>query len=235
MDSLYSKYFKLNSKHLAILIDPEKHNLNELKSLSKRIDSSGIDLILIGSSLSMSNYDEAIRVIKLNCNQPVFLFPGNSLQLSAEADALLNLSLISGRNPELLIGEHVRSAMFLKQINLEVIPTGYLLIDGGVKTSVEYMSNTLSIPNNKFDIAVATAVAGEYLGLRSIYLEAGSGALNSVPTDLIRAVKSQINIPIICGGGIKTKEEIRAQWDAGTNIVVVGTAFEQNPSLLEQF
>ncbi len=233
MGSLYSKYFTVDSKHLAILIDPEKHSLSQLEILSKKINNSRVDIILIGSSLSSVNYDNAIRILKSNCEKPVFLFPGNSLQLSSEADALLNLSLISGRNPELLIGEHIRSAMFLKQLDLEVIPTGYILIDGGVKTSVEYMSNTTSIPNIKNDIAVSTAVAGEFLGLKSIYLEAGSGALNPVPTAMIQAVRAQINIPIICGGGIKTKKEIKEQWDSGTNIVVVGTAFEQNPTLLD--
>ena len=234
MNNLYLKYFTTNSKLLAILIDPEKHSIDELKNLSRKLASSRIDIILIGSSLSSLHYDDAIRTIKSICNKPVFLFPGNSLQLSAEADGLLNLALISGRNPEFLIGEHVRSAMFLKQLDLEVIPTGYILIDGGIKTSVEYMSNTVSIPNNKNDIVVATAVAGEYLGLKSIYLEAGSGALNPVPVDMIRAIRAQINIPIICGGGIKSMGDIQERWNSGTNIVVVGTAFEQNPSLLER-
>ena len=165
----------------------------------------------------------------------MLLFPGNHLQLSNKADALLNLSLISGRNPEFLIGEHVRSAMFLKQSKLEIIPTGYILVDGGSRTSVEYMSNTQSIPRNKSDIAVATALAGEYLGLKAIYLEAGSGAKQSVPNEMLKAVSKNINIPIICGGGIKTKTEIQEKWDAGANIVVIGSAFENNPNFLEEF
>jgi len=157
------------------------------------------------------------------------------LQLSSKADALLNLSLISGRNPEFLIGEHVKSAFLLKQSKLEIIPTGYILIDGGGKTSVEYMSNTQSIPRTKTDIAVATAIAGEFLGLKSIYLEAGSGAKNSVPNRMIETIKQNISVPIICGGGIRSKKEISEKWNAGANIVVIGSAFENNPAFFDDF
>jgi len=229
------KYLNKSLKLIAILIDPEKHTLKQLGDLVRKIEVSSINLILVGSSLSSGSYNEVIDIIKSGTQKEVLLFPGNRLQLSEKADALLNLSLISGRNPEFLIGEHVRSAMFLKQSKLEIIPTGYILVDGGSRTSVEYMSNTQSIPRNKSDVAVATALAGEYLGLKAIYLEAGSGAKRSVPNEMLKAVSKNINIPIICGGGIKTKTEIQEKWDAGANIVVIGSAFENNPKFLEEF
>lgn len=230
-----SKYLNKSAKLTAILIDPEKHTLKELGDLVQKIEVSSIDLILVGSSLSSGSYNEVIDIIKSGTKKEVLLFPGNHLQLSNKADALLNLSLISGRNPEFLIGEHVRSAMFLKESKLEIIPTGYILVDGGNRTSVEYMSDTKSIPRNKSDIAVATALAGEYLGLKAIYLEAGSGAKQSVPNEMVKAVSMSISIPIICGGGIKTKTEIQEKWNAGANIVVIGSAFEKNPKFLEEF
>jgi len=235
MNQIFSKYFDKSAKLIAILIDPEKHTLEELKILAKKIERSSIDLIFVGSSLSSTSYDNAIKTIKKETQKAVILFPGNRLQLSNNADALLNLSLISGRNPDFLIGEHVRSSMFLKQSELEIIPTGYMLIDGGNKTSVEYMSNTQSIPRSKNDIAVATALAGEYLGLKCIYLEAGSGAKLSVPNQMIDSVRKHTNLPIICGGGIKTTTEIQDKWNAGANILVIGSAFENNPSFLEEF
>lgn len=235
MSQIYSHYFSSSAKQLAILIDPEKQTADSLQKLAKRIDDSVIDLIFVGSSLSSNDYNACILNIKALTQKPVILFPGNALQLSPNADALLNLSLISGRNPDFLIGEHVKSALFVKKSGLEVIPTGYVLIDGGRKTSVEYMSNTQAIPRDKTDIAVATAVAGEHLGLKTIYLEAGSGAKESVPNAMLKAVKAQIDLPIICGGGIKSKTEIQEKWEAGANIVVIGTAFEQNPEFLNEF
>lgn len=235
MKNCYSKYFTLSGQYLAILIDPEKHDHHSLKDLVEKINSSTIDLIFVGSSLSSLNYSEIIASIKKWSQKPVIIFPGNSLQLSHHADALLNLSLISGRNPELLIGEHVKSAMQIKQSGIEVIPTGYVLIEGGRRTSVEYMSNTQSIPRSKPDIAVATAVAGELLGLKTIYLEAGSGAEHTVPLNTIELVKKNINIPIICGGGIRDEETIKQMWKAGANIVVLGSAFENNPEFLKAF
>ncbi len=233
--NIYNRYFNIKEKLLAILIDPEKHSDEELSVLIDKIDKSKIDLIFVGSSLSAKYYDAVIQSIKIKTDKPVLLFPGNSLQLSFKADALLNLSLISGRNSELLIGEHVRSAILLKQSGIEVIPTGYMLIDGGERTSVEYMSNTQSVPRNKEDIAVATAVAGELLGLRTVYLEAGSGAKYSVPNKMIEAVRNNISLPIICGGGIRSKQEIEEKWEAGANIVVVGNAFEEDSDFLNEF
>jgi len=235
MNTIYSKYFTNNSKLLAILIDPEKQNMQSIEKLVSSIAQSSIDIILLGGSLSSTSFDDVIINIKSRCSKPIILFPGNSLQLSTRADALLNLSLISGRNPEFLIGEHVKSAGFIKKSKLEVIPTAYILIDGGVKTSVEYISNTQAIPNTKNDIAIATALAGQYLGLKCIYLETGSGAKYSVPESMIKAVKDNIDIPIICGGGIKSKQEVEEKWQAGANIVVIGTAFEKDPNFLLEF
>jgi putative glycerol-1-phosphate prenyltransferase len=235
MSSIFQKYFESGQKQLAILIDPEKQSLKALLKLSETIENSRIDLIFVGSSLSSKDYTEAISNIKSKTKKPVLLFPGNSLQLSPEADALLNLSLISGRNPEYLIGEHVKSALFVKQSGIEVIPTAYLLIESGNKTSVEYISNTQSIPRNKLDIALSTALAGEFLGLKCIYLEAGSGAQMSVPNEMLTLLRQHLNIPIICGGGMHTKKDIEDKWKAGADIVVVGTAFEKNPDLISEF
>jgi len=232
---IFERYFNTDSKLIAILIDPDKHDKNSLNHLIDKIKLSSIDLIFVGSSLSGKGYDSSIESIKTKVDKPVLLFPGSHLQLTEKADALLNLSLISGRNPELLIGEHVRSSLFLKQSGLEIIPTGYVLIDGGVRTSVEYMSGTQSIPREKTDIAVATVLAGEYLGLKCVYLEAGSGAKQSVPNPMIESVRKQTNLPIICGGGIKSKTEVQEKWTAGANIVVIGSAFEKDPNFLEQF
>ncbi len=233
MQSIYNQYLSSSKKRLAILIDPEKWTDVQLKNWSKKIDKAHIDFVLLGSSLSSRPYDNAIQLLKKHTQKPVLLFPGNSLQLSAYADALLNLSLISGRNAELLIGEQVRSAVIIKNLNLETIPTGYILIDGGTRTSVEYMSQTSSIPREKADIAVATALAGAQLGLKCIYLEAGSGAMQSVPNSMITAVKQMVEIPVIVGGGIRTLDEIESKWKAGADVVVVGTAFERDGSLLE--
>jgi len=233
MQSIYNQYLSSSKKRLAILIDPEKWTDVQLKNWSKKIDKAHIDFVLLGSSLSSRPYDDAIQLLKKHTQKPVLLFPGNSLQLSAYADALLNLSLISGRNAELLIGEQVRSAVIIKNLKLETIPTGYILIDGGTRTSVEYMSQTSSIPREKADLAVATALAGAQLGLKCIYLEAGSGAMQSVPNSMITAVKQMIEIPVIVGGGIRTLDEIESKWNAGADVVVVGTAFERDGSLLE--
>ncbi len=233
MQSIYNQYLSSSKKRLAILIDPEKWTDVQLKNWSKKIDKAHIDFVLLGSSLSSRPYDNAIQLLKKHTQKPVLLFPGNSLQLSAYADALLNLSLISGRNAELLIGEQVRSAVIIKNLNLETIPTGYILIDGGTRTSVEYMSQTSSIPREKTDIAVATALAGTQLGLKCIYLEAGSGAMQSVPNSMITAVKQMVEIPVIVGGGIRSLDEIESKWKAGADVVVVGTAFERDGSLLE--
>ena len=223
---------KNNNKLFALLIDPDEHSEKSLIALTVKANEASVDLIFIGGSLLNSSIDHSIDSIKKHTSIPVILFPGSLLQLSSKADGVLLLSLISGRNPDLLIGNHVVAASYLKKNNLEILPTGYMLVDGGKTTSVEYMSNTQPIPSDKPDIAVATAMAGEMLGLRLIYLEAGSGAKTSLTTQTISQVNNNINIPLIVGGGIKTAEDIKRIVSAGADIIVAGTALEQNPDIL---
>ncbi len=234
MKTIYEKYFNKKEHHLAVLIDPDKNEISNLKSMAKALKQAPVDLLLIGSSLSSKNYDESIEILKQESHCDIVLFPGNAMQLSDKADALLNLSLLSGRNAEFLIGEHVRSAFRIQQLNTEIIPTAYLLIDGGTPTSVQYMSGTHPIPRNKTDIALATALAGQQLGFKSVYLETGSGAEHSVPETMINCLSEELNIPIICGGGIKSMKSVEKKWDSGANIVVIGTAFENNISFFKQ-
>lgn len=219
-------------KLLAVLVDPDKCTTQLLNIICDKRNKEILDFIFVGGSLVSKNINDTIIELKKRTEKPIVLFPGNSNQLSDKADALLMLSLISGRNPEYLIGQHVNAAPIIARSKIEVIPTGYILIDGGVSTSVEYMSNTRPIPRDKIDIAIATSLAGQYLGLKMLYLEAGSGAQNPVPIEMIKAVKENVNIPIIVGGGLRTKESIEKAYQAGADIVVVGTAIENNPDLL---
>lgn len=224
-----------NRKKFIVLIDPDHIKLNNLDSIAKLASDADIDAFFIGGSLIMNNQmDTAITQLKEICPKPVILFPGGSLQLSFRADALLLLSLISGRNPDLLIGKHVETATFLRMSPLEIISTGYMLIDGGVATSVSYISNTYPIPRTKDDIAVCTAIAGEMLGLKLIFMDAGSGALQPISTDMITAVSANINIPLIVGGGIRTAQKVADNYAAGADIVVVGNAIEKDPSLIKE-
>lgn len=222
-------------KRLAILLDPDKLPPAQLERTVALAASCGVHYLFVGGSLIVNDrLDTLLSDIRSRCNIPLVLFPGNSFQLSYRADALLFLSLISGRNPELLIGQHVIAAPFLKISPLEIIPTGYMLIDGGVPTAVQYMSNTLPIPAGKDDIAVCTAMAGEMLGLKMIYLEAGSGALQPVSPHTIEAVRNVLEIPLLVGGGIRTAEQATAAWRAGADIVVVGNAAERSPELIRE-
>lgn len=223
---------KNGKKLFALLIDPDNHTKESLLKVISHANNSQVDLILIGGSLLNNQIDHSAKLIKDNTKIPLLLFPGSPLQITSTADGILLLSLISGRNPDLLIGNHVIASSYIKRSGLEVIPTGYILIEGGKSTSVEYMSNTRPIPAEKTDIAIATAMAGEMLGLKLIYLEAGSGANNHVRYDLINGVKQNISIPLVVGGGIKTKTDIEQTIKAGADIVVVGTAIEKNPSML---
>lgn len=226
---------KRGEKKFVVLLDPDKLRLKKLEQTLELAVECGIDYFFIGGSLVVNNMlDELLTGIRERCNIPMILFPGNSFQLSYRADAILFLSLISGRNPELLIGQHVISAPFLKMSPLEIISTGYMLIDGGVQTAVQYMSNTYPIPAAKDDIAVCTALAGELLGLKMIYMDAGSGALNPVPEPMIEAVSSAIQIPLIVGGGIRTPEKLEADMKAGADIIVVGNALEKDPVLMRE-
>ncbi len=231
--NLIDKKIEEKRKLFALLIDPDHHNQKSLQELIKRANQANVDLIFVGGSLLNSSIDESLLMIKKYTSIPVIIFPGSLLQLSSNADGILLLSLISGRNPDLLIGNHVVAASYLKKSKLEVLPTGYILVDGGQTTSVEYMSNTHPIPSDKPDIAVATAMAGEMLGLKLIYLEAGSGAQSSLTTQMVQEVKKNINIPLIVGGGIKTKKDAQRVASAGADIIVSGTALEQNPDNLK--
>lgn len=222
-----------NSKLLAILIDPDKCNQEQLSNLSNYAQQGWIHLFLIGGSLLFKDQvKEIVDFLKLHCSVPVIIFPGNPSQIYDGADGLLLLSLISGRNADLLIGRHVEAAPSIKQSGLEVIPTGYILIDGGKSTSVSYMSNTTPIPSDKADIAVATAIAGELLGLKAIYLEAGSGAKNAVSFEIIQRVSNAVDIPVIVGGGIRSVEQVEKAFESGAQVVVIGTAVEQHQDFI---
>lgn len=222
-------------KRLAILFDPDKLRLQKMERALDLAIECGVDYFFIGGSLVVNSMlDPLLSELRERCNIPLLLFPGSSFQLSYKADGLLFLSLISGRNPELLIGQHVVAAPYLKMSPLEIISTGYMLVDGGVQTSVQYMSNTYPIPAGKDDIAVCTALAGEMLGLKTIYLEAGSGALNPVSESMIEAVSAAISVPLIVGGGIRTPEKAAANFRAGADVIVVGNAIENDPGLIRE-
>ena len=234
--AISDSFFKTKSngqKKFVVLIDPDKLNSNNLSSILEIASSGCVDYFFIGGSLMVNSFlDQTIESIKAVTDTPIILFPGSSLQISYKADGILFLSLISGRNPELLIGKHVETAPFLKISPLVVIPTGYVLVDGGVPTSVTYMSNTYPIPYAKDDIALATAVAGEMLGMKLIFMDAGSGALNPISASMVEAVSSALDVPLVVGGGISTPEKAYELAKAGADIVVVGNAIEKDPSLI---
>ncbi len=228
--------FNKQKKQLAVLIDPDKLSPEQLEETARIAEKAGVDFLFVGGSLMTSDtLFHCIRTLKENSNIPVILFPGNSYQISRNADAMLFLSLISGRNPDMLIGMHVLSAPYIKLSGLETIPTGYMLIDSGKPTSVSYMSNSFPIPNDKKDIAACTAMAGEMLGLRTIFMDAGSGASISVPEEMISFVKGSIEIPLIIGGGIRTAKKAKSIIEAGADIIVVGNRFEEDPKLIYEF
>ena len=226
---------KKQSKLFAILIDPDKQDSNQLISIINKANKAKVDLFFVGGSLLIDDkLEQCIEAIKSNSKIPVLLFPGNAIQVSKRADGILFLSLISGRNSQMLIGQQVISAPILKQTNLEVISTGYMLIDSGEATTASYMSNTPPIPHNKHNIAAATAIAGEMLGLKIIFLDGGSGAKKAISTKMIKSVSSQINIPLITGGGITSAEKAIENCNAGADIIVVGNAIENENSLISE-
>ncbi|GAB4403564.1 MAG: geranylgeranylglyceryl/heptaprenylglyceryl phosphate synthase [Bacteroidia bacterium] len=217
-------------KALAVLLDPDKVTPEAAGPVVRLLQEWGTDLLLVGGSHTQDNsIHELVRQIKAHSDLPVILFPGSSQQITATADAILLLSLISGRNADLLIGRHVEAAPLLKHSGLQVLPTGYMLIDPGHLTTVQYISNTLPLPHDKPDLAASTALAGQQLGLRLIYLDGGSGAQRPVPPVLIAHVAREIHIPLIVGGGIRSAAAAGAAWQAGAQILVVGTGFEQDP------
>jgi putative glycerol-1-phosphate prenyltransferase len=230
--AIYQSVFMSDKKVIALLIDPEKHTPSSLKDTLNAASEAAVDIILAGGSLTSAPIDEFILTIKSQTRIPVILFPGNIFQLSSHADGILLLSLISGRNADYLIGSHVMASQFLKKSGLEIIPTGYMLIGRNNHTSVAYMSNTLPIPVSKTDIIVSTALAGEQLGLKLIYLEAGSGADDRVGEEAVSAVKKELSVPLWVGGGIKSADEIRKLYQAGANGVVIGTAVEEDIRIL---
>lgn len=224
-----------NAKKLAVLLDPDKLDMHRLEAVLAPAIEAQVDYFFIGGSLVVhQQLDDLLTRVRVHCDIPLILFPGSSFQLSDRANALLLLSLISGRNPELLIGQHVIAAPWLKASPLEIISTGYILVESGVSTSVQYMSNTQPVPASKNDIAVCTAIAGEMLGLKTIYLEAGSGAKNAVPESMIADVSAAISVPLLVGGGIRTPEKAAAVFRAGADLLVVGTAFERKPALIRE-
>jgi phosphoglycerol geranylgeranyltransferase len=226
---------KQGKKSFAVLIDPDKVNkllLDELIGLSI---AAKVDYLFVGGSLVISNHlDDCVQHIKKNCDIPVILFPGSPSQISKYADALLYLSLISGRNPELLIGQHVVSAPFVKQSGLETMATGYIVVDGGAPTTVSYISNATPVPADKNEIAMCTAMAGEMLGMKLIYMDAGSGAKRPITESMIEAVAKHIEAPLIVGGGIIHPEKAYLNCKAGADVIVVGNAIEKDASLIKE-
>jgi len=224
---------KQDRKQLAVLIDPDKAEPEHLERLLQLALQAKVDFFFVGGSLITRNaLDDCLDFLKAHCAIPTVIFPGSVLQVSAHADAILLLSLISGRNPELLIGQHVVAAPYLRESGLEIISTGYMLVDGGAPTTVSYISNTPPMPANKNDIAVCTALAGEMLGFKILYLDAGSGAKQPIPESMIHAVSKQTSIPVIVGGGIRTPEKAFANVQAGADVIVVGNILEKEPNLL---
>ena len=222
-----------NIKSLAVLIDPDKTDIDQCKRLVDMANECLVDFFFVGGSLiTTNNMHLIIKTIKANCNIPVLIFPGSTLHIDANADGLLFLSLISGRNPELLIGQHVISAPIIKSSNLEVISTGYILIDCGHQTSVSYISNTTPIPHDKPSIAACTAMAGEMLGMKTIFLDSGSGAQRSIDRKTIAYVRKAVDCPLIVGGGIDTAGKAVDALSAGADIIVIGNGIERQPSLL---
>jgi phosphoglycerol geranylgeranyltransferase len=222
-------------KSFAVLIDPDKVNPPAIEQLVKLSVDAGVDYFLVGGSLVISNQlDEVVQQIKAACDIPVILFPGSPSQVSKYADGLLYLSLISGRNPELLIGQHVISAPFVKQSGLEIISTAYMVVDGGAPTTVSYISNAAPLPSDKNEIAMCTAMAGEMLGMKVVYMDAGSGAKRPISESMIQAVAQQIEAPLIIGGGITDPEKAYRNCKAGADVIVIGNAIEKNATLIKE-
>ncbi len=230
---IYDSLIAAPGRKFILLIDPDNYSVQSLIATVYAANEADVDAIFVGGSLVDSHIDKKVEIIKKNTDIPVLLFPGSIMQLTDKVDAILLLSLISGRNPDYLIGNHVLAASYIKNSGIEVIPTGYILIASENTTSVEYISNTKPIPADKIDLAVSTAVAGELTGNKIIYLEAGSGALKPVSQDMIREVKRNISLPLIVGGGMKSEQDVLKSYESGADIVVVGNAVEKNLNQLQ--
>jgi putative glycerol-1-phosphate prenyltransferase len=226
---------KAGKKSFAVLVDPDKVTVSSLNDIIQLAVQASVDYFFVGGSLVISDHlDVCVKQIRSSCSIPVLLFPGSPSQISKHADALLYLSLISGRNADLLIGQHVISAPFVKKSGLEIIPTGYMVIDGGAATTVSYISNATPIPADKADIAMCTAMAGEMLGMKLIYMDSGSGAKKPVPEEMISTVASHIDVPLIVGGGIRDAEKAYINCKAGADVIVIGNAIEKDASLISE-
>jgi len=226
---------KTGRKSFAVLIDPDKVTPESLLQIVDLSVKAEVDYLFLGGSLLVNDtLNECLDVIKSSCDIPVILFPGSTMQVNAKADAVFLLSLISGRNPELLIGQHVVSAPFVRQSGLEIMPTGYVVIDGGAPTTVSYISNAAPVPADKNEIAMCTAMAGEMLGMKLIYMDAGSGAKRPITETMIKAVADHIEAPLIIGGGIILPEKAYLNCKAGADVIVVGNAIEKDASLIKE-
>ncbi len=237
--SLAAVYHKIiqqverDKKLFAVLVDPDGDKLGHLAQIVDLANTSKVDLIFVGGSLLLDDrLEQTVKHLKKHTNIPIVLFPGNNYQVHPDADALLLLSLISGRNPDFLIGQQVQAAPYLHKSGIELIPTGYMLIDGGKSSSVAYISNTQAIPSDKYDIAICTALAGQQLGLKIIYMDAGSGARYSVNSEMVSRVKKFLQIPLIVGGGIDSPQTAHNLVMSGADVIVVGNALEKDPTLI---
>ena len=216
-------------KLLAILLDPDKLSISNIPNTATKINSNKVDFIFVGgSTVNNGVTDVFVKELRSHTSIPIVLFPGDYTHLTNKADAVLFLSLLSGRNPEYLIEQQIKSVEFLKNSDLEIIPTAYILIDGGVETAVQKVSNTTPIPQNNIDEIVNTAIASEYIGKQLIYLEAGSGATVPLGANIIKGVSTNVRVPIIVGGGIRTKTQLENAFNSGADLIVIGTAFEEN-------
>ena len=218
-----------------VLIDPDKKNNDNIEEIVEKGNKSNVDAFFVGGSLIMdSKYESRVKSIKKSSDIPIILFPGGVNQINSYFDAMLFMSMISGRNPQYLIGEQVISAPIIKDLGIETISTGYILIDGGVQSMVQVMSDTNPIPMDRIDAIIAHALAAQYLGMKLIYLEAGSGATNSINDDIIKSVSEVINIPLIVGGGLRDPEVVSAKVNSGASIIVTGTIAEEDPSIMRE-
>jgi phosphoglycerol geranylgeranyltransferase len=227
----FKEVLKKHNAGYFVLIDPEQCEVAKCAKLASEVEAAGADAILLGGSFLTNDLHPIAKSLKQETKLPVVLFPGDSMHLTPHADAILYISLISGRNPNYLIGEQVKAAPWIQRHALEPIPTGYMLIDGGNRTAVEFTSGTMPIPRDKPDIAGPHALAAEYLGMQMVYLEAGSGATHPVPNEMISTVKAQIGIPLIVGGGIRTPKIAAKKVAAGADFIVTGNVLEENGSL----
>ena len=226
---------KANKKSFALLIDPDKQDLTQLLTIINKAEKAKVDYFFVGGSLlTYDSLDTCLKTIKNNSTIPVVLFPGNAMQVNDKADGILFLSLISGRNAEMLIGKQVITAPILKQSSLEVLSTGYILVDSGKPTTASYMSNTTPIPADKDTVSACTAMAGEMLGLKLIFMDGGSGAKNPISSKMIATVSKSIDAPLIIGGGINSGEKALVNCKAGADIIVVGNAIEKNEDLISE-